>query len=57
MPEQTIIKWEDEDSVSSQTTLNEVKTTKTSPGNIVLQNDILKAMPANTPIDSVNGIG
>lgn len=53
VPEQTIIKWKDGDSVSGQTTPDEVKTTETKPGNIVLPNDILKAISANTSIDSV----
>lgn len=52
-PEQTIIKWEDGDVVSGEVPMDEVTTTETTPGNVILPNDIFKDMPANTPIDPV----
>lgn len=51
VPDQTVIQWNDGDTISGKTTPDEVKTTETTPGNVVLPNDIFKAMPANTPID------
>lgn len=53
VPEQTIVKWEEGDGISSEVSMDEVKTTETTPGDVVLPNDIFKAMPANAPIDPV----
>ena len=56
VPEQTIIKWEDGDVVSGEVAMDEVTTTETTPSNVVLPNDIFKAMSGNTPIDPVVGL-